>query len=631
MGMSSRFLLIGLDAADWKVLHPLMDAGHLPTLNRLVEGGASGRLMSTQPAVEALLYTSMVTGKRAWRHGVCHPLEIAADGRGLVPVTAGALRASQLWQMLGQAGRRCLVIGWPATQGSQGGENVIISDGYPQPTAGPGVRPWPPALPGTYWPDSVRERLDGKRVSPEDIGTRVIARYVPKWNEIDRKNDPRLGQLRLFLAADYSFQTAAMEMMRGTAWDFAAVRLPILAPLSRLFLFHHLATPEQRSQEEVQRYGHVLGVGCRILDEMVRQLMELAGPETAVMIASGHGVRTEGMPAGGFRPGEEEAWKTPYGILVAAGPRFARDTLVHGASILDISPTILTWFGLPMGDDMEGRVLVEAFAGAPEIKRVESWDGAGGEAHRGAAGSTGAVEVEAKLAAKMRRETEWNFVQSGLDGGRAEEVLPVLEGLFREFPEQAEVAHALFQSQLGLKHLAAAQATLEVYLDCVPAGIATLLPRAELALAQGQRGLARELAGQVRALKPEHPAALRRLGVLLLRLREWEALGEVAGRAVSLNDQEPVAWLGLAAARLRTGQPAEAVAAARRAIGLQFFLPDAHFVLARGLVALGKWQEAGEAMETLVKIQPGNEVAAAYLRRIPLKDRPTGGGNAMSG
>ena len=56
---------------------------------------------------------------------------------------------------------------------------------------------------------------------------------------------------------------------------------------------------------------------------------------------------------------------------------FAQDALVFGATVLDVAPTVLTWFGLPFGDDMEGRVLLESFGKAPEVTRVPSWEPAG--------------------------------------------------------------------------------------------------------------------------------------------------------------------------------------------------------------------------------------------------------------
>jgi len=612
--MPPRLLLIGLDAADWKIFNPLIDAGEMPAFSRLLESGASGELLAPQPLVPALLLTSLVTGKRAWQHGLCHGAEVAPDGRQLASISASQRNAAPLWQMLAHAGKHSVVVGWPGTHGDQVAGATIISDRFPEPTAGPGIRPWPAAAPGTYWPGDVGKALDPKRVSPEDIGANVIAQYIPEWKQIDQKRDHRIGQLRLFLAADYSYQTAALELLKQAPWDFAAIHFPALAPILRLFLAQHLL-PQDKSDKESAIYHQVVRAACRIIDNMIRHLIEIAGLGASTMIVSAHGARNQGIPRGGFPPGDKEAWKSPYGIFVAAGPNFAPDALVHGAGILDIAPTILTWFGLPIGDDMEGRVLMEGFANLPEVTRVDSW-----ESHLRMSAdksSKNPATNDTPVAAGLRRESDWNFVQSCLDAARYTEALPVLDRLFREFPERVEVAHALFQCQLALGQVTEAAGTLEVALESLPAGVASLLPRAELALAQRNWSLARSLVQEAYQLNSINPMVLRKLGVLLLRLREWDALAKIAQTALARNEQDAIAWLGLAAAQLRLGKAAEAAAAATRAIQLKFFLPDAHFILARASLASGKWAEAREAMQTLLQLQPDNRAAAKYFSRLP--------------
>jgi tetratricopeptide (TPR) repeat protein len=128
---------------------------------------------------------------------------------------------------------------------------------------------------------------------------------------------------------------------------------------------------------------------------------------------------------------------------------------------------------------------------------------------------------------------------------------------------------------------------------------------------------AHTLVAELNRLNPTHPLALRRLGLLLLRLREWNALEQIARRALGMDEQDPIAWLGLAASQLRKNNPKEAQESAARAIRLKYFLPDAHFILARALVAQGRWLEAHDAMQALLKIQPQNRTAATYLKRIP--------------
>src|ERR1700721_1210922 len=77
---SPKVLLIGWDAADWKVIHPLMDAGKMPNVQRLVESGASGQIATLHPQLSPMLWTSIATGKRPFKHGILGFSEPTPDG-----------------------------------------------------------------------------------------------------------------------------------------------------------------------------------------------------------------------------------------------------------------------------------------------------------------------------------------------------------------------------------------------------------------------------------------------------------------------------------------------------------------------------------------------------------------------
>jgi len=613
--MANRLLLVGWDAADWRILHPLIDAGELPALRRIVETGASGRLLGTQPLVPVAQWTSIATGKRAWQHRVCHPIESVTRANQAVPVTAARRRSLALWEMLAQAGKRSLVVGWPATHGGRPANTVVVSDRYAEPTAGPGIRPWPPAAPGTYWPEEIGVRLDAWRMSPEDVQSDLISLCVPEWKKINQTRDRRLGQLRLFLAADLSHMAAMMTLLSGGQWDFAAVRFPALGPISQIFRPYCLPRHHWIPEVEFGLYQNVIRGACRLLDQMLSRLVEAVGDNASVLVVSGHGVARHASPPAGIGPNDNEAWKSPHGIFAACGPGWASDALVVGATVLDVAPTVLTWLGLPIGDDMEGRVLVEGFAEKAPVKRVATWKPAQAKVSPPAAESPGLPD-NPKAAAILQRESDWNLAQSYLDAARCEEALPVLERLFRGFPERPELGHALFQCQLTLRRLPQAAETLDVMLEGLPAGIWSLLPRAELSIAQRDFREARSLVAEVWNSHPTHPDALRRLGLLLLRLRDWTALADLARQALKLDENDALAWLGLAEAQLRKRLAAEAEEAALRAIGLNYYLSDAHFVLARALIAQGKWQQARDTLQTIQMLQPNNRAAAAYAKRM---------------
>src|SRR6187399_3315956 len=83
---NSRLLLIGWDAADWQVIHPLVDAGLMPTLERLINTGTIGNLASLSPMLSPILWTSIATGKRIQGHGVRGFAEPLPDRSGIRPV-----------------------------------------------------------------------------------------------------------------------------------------------------------------------------------------------------------------------------------------------------------------------------------------------------------------------------------------------------------------------------------------------------------------------------------------------------------------------------------------------------------------------------------------------------------------
>ncbi|HJS30053.1 MAG TPA: hypothetical protein VJ768_10550, partial [Anaerolineales bacterium] len=51
----------------------------------------------------------------------------------------------------------------------------------------------------------------------------------------------------------------------------------------------------------------------------------------------------------------------PEGILIANGPAFKRGELLKDARMIDLAPTLLHLAGVPVPEDMEGRVLGAAY------------------------------------------------------------------------------------------------------------------------------------------------------------------------------------------------------------------------------------------------------------------------------
>src|SRR3989449_10874652 len=104
---------------------------------------------------------------------------------------------------------------------------------------------------------------------------------------------------------------------------------------------------------EALPFGRAVDEYYRHADDLVGRLVEVAGPQTAVIVCSDHGFRTgENRPLTDSRIGYGQAadWHRKYGIIVVAGPPFRKGHEVSEASVLDITPTVLALLGLPVGE-----------------------------------------------------------------------------------------------------------------------------------------------------------------------------------------------------------------------------------------------------------------------------------------
>lgn len=120
-----RVAVIGLDGADWSVIDPLIEAGQMPNLAALRTRGRSAVLVSAEPTYSPVVWSSIFSGKTPEKHGI----------EGWYVAHAANRRAAMLWEIVGAAGLRSVVVNvpgsWPPVATAQG---AIVS-GFPIPSA----------------------------------------------------------------------------------------------------------------------------------------------------------------------------------------------------------------------------------------------------------------------------------------------------------------------------------------------------------------------------------------------------------------------------------------------------------------------------------------------------------------
>jgi predicted AlkP superfamily phosphohydrolase/phosphomutase len=113
--MSRRLLVIALDGTTFDLIGPWLDDGELPNLRRLQDEGVRGELQSIVPPVTAPAWCTFMTGKNPGKHGVFEFFLREPGTFAEIPVNSHARYGSTIWDLLGRADKKVLVVSVPVT------------------------------------------------------------------------------------------------------------------------------------------------------------------------------------------------------------------------------------------------------------------------------------------------------------------------------------------------------------------------------------------------------------------------------------------------------------------------------------------------------------------------------------
>ncbi|HMB68658.1 MAG TPA: alkaline phosphatase family protein [bacterium] len=113
--MARRALVIALDGTTFDLIGPWMDDGSMPNLARLRDEGVSGPLDSVFPPVTACAWSTFMTAKNPGKHGVFEFFLRDPGGFDEIPVSSRTRAGRTLWDHLGGADKKVLVVNVPVT------------------------------------------------------------------------------------------------------------------------------------------------------------------------------------------------------------------------------------------------------------------------------------------------------------------------------------------------------------------------------------------------------------------------------------------------------------------------------------------------------------------------------------
>jgi hypothetical protein len=368
-----RVVMLLLDGASLDYIWPQAAGGRLPNFARLLEGGAAMDLATVRPTAPDPVWATVATGMYPAKHGVRSPAQyyVRGDTRPLALLpdhcfshalvhlgfltreanSSRSLRARPLWSILGDAGVAVGVVRWPLTYPAQPVRGFVLSDRFHE-------------LLG-----SIRE-LDDRAAYPPDAVALARTAFVEgdepaDWVPPSSLTSAPTPEGSAALRDDF-YRRAMHELRVRWPVQFTALRYQGLDTVGH----YNLRYTQPRefgdvSEEERRRRLQVVDRYYGDIDSRIGEALGAMAPGDLLLVVSGFGMQSPnaikqvlarilGDPMSGTHERAPDGFLLAFGSAVAPGRR-------QRGSIVDLTPTVLYYLGLPVGRDMDGYARADIF------------------------------------------------------------------------------------------------------------------------------------------------------------------------------------------------------------------------------------------------------------------------------
>jgi predicted AlkP superfamily phosphohydrolase/phosphomutase/tetratricopeptide (TPR) repeat protein len=653
MSSKKKVLVIGWDAAEWKVIMPLIQQGKMPAFARLMSRGVHGKLQTLDPPLSPMLWTSIATGFRADTHGIGGFIEPTPDGENLRPVTSTSRKVKAIWNILNQEGYKSNVVAWWPSNPAEPINGVMVSNLY-QIATKPLDEEW--EMPkGTVHPEELSESMKEFRIHPHQITLNQVLPFIPNLKDnIPLRSDKRTSNVIKNMANAGTIHSATCHLLEKSDWDFMAIYHDAIDHFSHVAMRYFPPRRPEIPEQDFDDFQHVVEAAYLFHDRMLARMMSLIDEEnTTVLLISDHGFHCDHqrplyIPKEPSGPAVEHS---PYGVFVMAGPGIKNNgSQLSGASILDITPTLLHHMDLPVGKDMEGKVLHSCFEQAKEVQLIDSWENIPGDSGMHDAilredpwaaqealqqlvelGYIDALDDDKLLQVeKSKRENEYYIARNLLNAGKFIAAIDILERIYGESNIQRYGQRLAFaylskrqyrKSMLILeelrKQIKLSQSTEDAY-DKLGMEEPMFLEYLEglILLAMNKPHLSLPKLLKIQEKNPYNYQLALNIAQIFLQRKKYDLAEKQFIRALNIDDSHARAHHGLGLTFLRRGELNFAIEEFLIAIDHDFFFHRAHYHLGEALVRQGLYKDAIQAFEVNLRIAPKNIKSHKWLFEI---------------
>jgi len=664
----NKTLLLGWSGADWNIVMSMLDKEELPNLNMLVEKGTLSKLLGVIPSSDVVAWTSIITGKRPYKHNILGDWETAKDDH-LKPITCVSRHSKALWNIISQNNLRSNIVSWPVSHPAEQILGTVVSNEFSKSVSHIDDTNNIPL--DSVFSDKELFELKHLRMLISEVSVSDLKSFIPKISLLKNTSNFLVAKLAQIIAESATTHAVATELIQAEDWDFTAVYYDGLKQLAMNFMNYHPPKPKFVSDADFEIFSDVIKIGYQFFDMMLGSLLSTIDENTNICLVS-----QQGAQAGNKRDGLQDdelngpRLKTEPGILIAKGPHFKQDELITGSSVLDICPTILHLMGINVGNDMDGKVLFNSLINTPTIQYMDSWEDISGNCGQHPQSMQLDPLIKTynhfdpfNLNHLNNSELRYNLAESYIDANKEGIATKILQELWEEEPAESRYGNKLMLCYMAIGRTDLARKCLDKFiarkkeyapkalkqwkqLELIPANNLTSIEKITKTKFWKQSrsnfsGLAYMHAWLLHAEK-EYSEALEvislanedqvynKVGLVKLKADCFfeqglmdEALKQYQ-RVIELDNKNTEAYIGLSRIYYESSKFDKAAIMASNSIAIRYFNPLAHYLYGVSVYKNGTPKLAADALKVAVEQSPtliGAFQRLAMLYAGPLNDK----------
>ena len=369
-GAGTPLIVLAFDGWGWDVALPLLQAGKLPNVAELVRRGAVGYLDNAGHSYSPRIWATVFTGRPVQSHGVLDFLALRLRGGRTLPdfalqdpavdsfyglkqllraipslglwelvrVDASFVRTKRLWTVASEAGRRVAIVNALTTTPARPVNGAMVDLQHRRPT------------PEAFFPPELFERWT-------PFGKREKHRSLEYWQDVVEAETALA--LELFEEHEIElglYYNKSVDYMGHHHWHFYAVDDWITTSLPE-------DLPDAEWAEWVVENADTNVIGSYAALDASLGRFRARYPDATFLLVSDHAWTFSGYAHYG----------TQNGLIIVSGPRVRAGATLEDVHIEDVAPTALALLGIPVSDELEGRVVQEALAEPIPVRRIASY------------------------------------------------------------------------------------------------------------------------------------------------------------------------------------------------------------------------------------------------------------------